>query len=153
MLRRLRFALAELSYRIHEVLKEHFIPVPEHDAPEQFKQGLYEIETVIEQVAGLEQAIATGIRDYLFNSLASTVNVAGEEENPYSHGMLYGELEADTSDLRSAWWTLNEEIHSRARFFGATTVDILDKIFETLDSLRTIGDKPVIREIKPGRHG
>ena len=141
--------LAGLSNRIRQVLEEHFIPVPENDDPEQSRQGLKDIETVIEAVAHLEQGIAADVREYLFNRLACTVNVAGGEENPYSHGMLYEEREADTSDLRSAWWTLDEAIRSRARFFGATTVDILDKIFENLDSLRTIGNKSVIREIKP----
>ena len=141
--------LAGLSNRIRQVLEEHFIPVPENDDPEQSRQGLKDIEAVIEAVAHLEQGIAADVREYLFNRLACTVNVAGGEENPYSHGMLYEEREADTSDLRSAWWTLDEAIRSRARFFGATTVDILDKIFENLDSLRTIGNKSVIREIKP----
>ena len=143
------FTLADLSYCIHQVVKEHFIPVPENDDPEQSRQGLKDIETVIEAVAHLEQGIAADVREYLFNRLACTVNVAGGEENPYSYGMLYEEREADTSDLRSDWWTLNEAIRSRARFFGATNVDILDKIFENLDSLRTIGNKSVIREIKP----
>ena len=144
------FTLADLSYCIHQVVKEHFIPAPENDDPEQSRQGLKDIETVIEAVAHLEQGIAADVREYLFNGLACTINVAGGEENPYSHGMLYEEREADTSDLRSDWWILNEAIRSRARFFGATTVDILDKIFENLDSLRTIGGKSVIREIKPG---
>ena len=142
--------LAGLSNRIRQVLEEHFIPVPENDDPEQSRQGLKDIEAVIEAVAHLEQGIAADVREYLFNRQACTVNVAGGEENHYSHGMLYEEREADTSDLRSDWWALNEAIRSRARFFGATTVDILDKIFENLDSLRTIGNKSVIREIKPG---
>ena len=144
------FTLADLSNRIHRVLEEHFIPVPENDDPEQSRQGLKDIEAVIEAVAHLEQGIAADVREYLFNRLACTVNVAGGEENPYSYGMLYEEREADTSDLRSAWWTLDKTIRSPARFFGATTVDILDKIFENLDSLRAIGSKSVIREIKPG---
>ena len=126
--------LAGLSNRIRQVLEEHFIPVPENDDPEQSRQGLKDIEAVIEAVAHLEQGIAADVREYLFNRLACTVNVAGGEENPYSHGMLYEEREADTSALRSAWWTLD-----------------LDKIFENLDSLRTIGNKSVIREIKPNK--
>ena len=144
------FTLADLSYRIHQVLKGHFIPVSEDDIPEQFRQGLNDTETVIEEIAGLEQSIAADVREYLFNRLDRTVNVAKREENPYNRWMLYVERETDTSDLRSAWWDFKEEIRSRARFFGAITVATLDKIFEDLASLRTYWDKPVIREIQPG---
>ena len=144
------FTLADLSNRIHRVLEEHFIPVLECDVPEQFRQGLNDTEAVIEEVAGLEQNIAADVREYLFNRLVRTVNVVEGEENPYSHGMLYVEREADTSGLRSAWWDFKEEIRSRARFFGATTAATLDRIFENLASLKTLWDKPVVREIKPG---
>ena len=78
--------LADLSNRIHRVLEEHFIPVPECDVPEQFRQGLNDTEAVIEEVAGLEQDIAAAVRDYLFKRLAQTENVAGGEENPYAMG-------------------------------------------------------------------
>ena len=142
--------LADLSNRIHRVLEEHFIPVAECDVPEQFRQGLNDTEAVIEEVAGLEQDIAAAVRDCLFKRLAQTENVAGGEENPYNHRMLYGEHEADTSDRRSAWWDSKEEIRSRARFFGATTAATLERIFEDLASLKTIWGKPVVREIKPG---
>ena len=146
------FTLADLSNRIDEVLEGHFIPIPEDDVPEQFRQGLNDTETVIEEVAGLEQGIAADVREYLFNRLALTVNVAGGEENPYNHGMLYVEREADTSALRSAWWDFKEEIRSRARFFGATTAATLDRIFENLASLKSLWDRRVIREIKPGEN-
>ena len=49
--------------------------------------------------------------------------------------------EVDTSGLRSAWWDFKEEIRSRARFFGVTTAAILDRIFENLASLGTVGGK------------
>ena len=90
------------------------------------------------------------MRENLFNRLAQTVDVVEGEENPYSDGMLYVEPAVDTSGLRSAWWDLKEEIRSRARFFGATTAAILDRIFENLASLGTVWGKPVVREIKPG---
>ena len=144
------FTLADLSNRIHRVLEEHFIPVSECDVPEQFRQGWDDAETVIEEVAGIEQGIAADVRENLFKRLAQTENVAGGEENPYNHRMLYVEHEADASDLRSAWWHSKEEIRSRARFFGATTAATLERIFEDLASLRAIWGKPVVREIKPG---
>ena len=144
------FALAYLSNRIHRVLEEHFIPVPECDIPEQFRQGSDDAETVIEKVARIEQGIAADVRENLFNRLAQTVDVVEGEENPYNDGMLYVEPAVDTSGLRSAWWDFKEEIRSRARFFGATTAAILDRIFENLASLGTVWGKPIVREIKPG---
>ena len=144
------FTLADLANRIHRVLEEHFIPVPECDVPEQFRQGSDDAETVIADVAGIEQGIAADVRENLFKRLAQTETVAGEEENPYNHRMLYIEQEADASDLRSAWWDSKEEIRTRARFFGATTAATLERIFEDLASLRTIWGKPVVREIHPG---
>ena len=71
------FTLADLSNRIHRVLEEHFIPVPE-----QFRQGSDGVETVIEKVAGIEQGIAADVREDLFNRLAQTANVVEGEENP-----------------------------------------------------------------------
>ena len=143
------FTLADLSCRIHHVLKGHFIPVRECDVPEQFRHGL-NAEAIIQDVAGIDQDIAADVREYLFNRLGRTVNVAEREENPYNQGMLYLEPEADTSGLRSAWWDFKEESRSRARFFGATTTATLDRIFENLVSLRTFMGGSVVREIKPG---
>ena len=144
------FTLADLSNRIHRVLEEHFEPIPEDDPPEQFGQGLYDTEAVIKEVARLEQNIAADVREYLFNKLDATVNVAEREENPSSQGMLYVKREPDTSGLRLAWWDFKEEIRSRARFFGATPAATLDKIFENLASLRTLQGNSVVREMKPG---
>ena len=143
------FTLADLSCRIQHVLKGHFIPVPECDVPEQSRHGR-DAEAIIQAVAGIDQDIAADVREYLFNRLGRTVNVAEREENPYNQGMLYLEPEADTSGLRSAWWDFKEESRSRARFFGATTEATLERIFEDLASLRAIWGKPVVREIKPG---
>ena len=142
--------LADMSNRIHKVLEEHFEHIPDDDLPEQYRDSLPDVETVIEDVAGLKQHIAVDVRKYLLNKLAQTVNVVEGEENPYSHRMLYNEREADTSHFRSAWWDFKEEIRSWARFFGATTAATLDRIFENLASLRTIWGRPVIREIKLG---
>ena len=144
------FTLADLSNRIHRVLEEHFIPVPECDVPEQFRQGSDDAETVIEKVTGIEQGIAADVREDLFNRLAQTANVVEGEENPYIDGMLFVEPEVDTSGLRLAWRDFKEEIRSRARFFGATTAATLDGIFENLSSLGTVWGNSVVREIKPG---
>ena len=102
------FTLADLSCRIQHVLKGHFIPVPECDVPEQSRHGR-DAEAIIQAVAGIDQDIAADVREYLFNRLGRTVNVAEREENPYNQGMLYLEPEADTSGLRSAWWDFKEE--------------------------------------------
>ena len=144
--------LADLSNRIHEVLEGHFNRFPEDEIPEQFRRDFDDTETVIEEVGGLEPHIAADVRKYLLNKLAQTVNDVEGEGNPYGDGILYNEREADTSDLRSAWWDFKEEIRSRARFFGATTEAILDRIFENLAPLRTLSmqPEPVIRKIKPG---
>ena len=142
--------LADLSDRIHRVLGEHFELTSQEDLPEPFRQGLEDAEIVIKKVAGIGQAIAADVREYLFNTQGRTVNVAAGEGNPYSHGMLYDESEADTSELRSAWWDFKEELHSRARFFGATTVATLDRIFENLASLETAWGKTIVRVIEPG---
>ena len=142
--------LADLSNRIHCVLEEHFIPVPECNVPEQFRRGSDDAETIIEKIVGIEQGIAADVRENLFKRLAQKEDVVGGEENSYNHRMLYVERKADTSDLRSAWWDSKGEIRSRARFFGATTAATLGRIFEDLASLRAIWGKPVVREIKPG---
>ena len=139
--------LEDLSDRIHRVLEEHF---EQDDLTEQNRQGSDDAETVIENVAGIEQCIAADVREHLFNRFAQAVDVVEGEENPYSDGMLYVEPEVDTSGLRSAWWDFKEEIRSRARFFGATSAAILDRSFENLASLGTVSGKPVVREIQPG---
>ena len=124
--------LEDLSDRIHRVLEEYF------ELTEQCRQGSDDAETVIKDVARIEQCIAADVRENLFNRFAQTVDVVEGEEKPYSDGMLYVEPEVDASGLRSAWWDFKEEIRSRARFFGATTAAILDRIFENLASLETV---------------
>ena len=144
------FTLADLSNRIHRVLEEHFMPVPQADLTEQSRQGSDDAETVIVRVAGIEQGIAADVRENLFNRLAQTANVVEGEENSYIDGMLYVETEVNPSGHRLAWWDFKEEIRSRARFFGATTAATLGSIFKDLSSLGTVRGKPVVREIKPG---
>ncbi len=141
--------LSDLSNRIHCVLEEHFQPISRDDLPERFRLGSDDVETVIEEVAGIEQCIAGAVRENLFNRFIQTANAEGDE-NPYSDQMLYVEAEVDTSGFRSAWWDFKEVIHSRARFFGATTEDTLNRIFENLSAFTTHRNKPVIREIGPG---
>ena len=126
------------------MLEEHF------ELTGQCRQGSDDAETVIRDVARIEQCIAADVKENLFNRFAQTVDVVEGDENPYSDGMLYVESEADASGLRSVWWEFKEETRSRARFFGATTAAILDRIFENLASLVTVLGKPVAREIKPG---
>ena len=147
---RTALTLSDLSNRIHRVLEEHFQSIPLDDLPEEFRQGSDDAETVIEMVARIEQRCAAAVRENLFARLAQTVNVVEGEENPYSDQILYLEREPDTLDFRSAWWHFKEEILSHARFFGATTVPTLDRIFEDLSFTQTLWDKPVIREIRVG---
>ena len=142
--------LADLSDRIHRVLKDHFKLTPQDDLTEQSRQGSDDAETVIVRVAGLEQGIAADVRENLFNRLAQTANVVEGEENSYIDGMLYVETEVNPSGHRLAWWDFKEEIRSRARFFGTTTAATLDRIFENLSSLGTVRGNSVVREIKPG---
>ena len=144
------FTLADLSYRINEVVKDQFIPVPESDVPEQFRQGLYDNQILIEKVAGLNQDIAATVREYLLKERAWTVDVEREEKNAYSNEFLYEERQDDTSDLHSAWWDFEEEIRSRNRFFGANAVSALERVFKILESLGTTGDKPLTRKVNPG---
>ena len=142
--------LPDLSNHIHKVLEEHFEAIPEDDIPEEIRQYFDDPETCIEEVAGVGQRIAVDVREYLFNWVDGNVNVVAGEENPYSERMLYHELPADASDFRVVWWDFKKEIRSRARFFGSTTVDTLDKIFEDLASLKTVWGDPVISYIQPG---
>ena len=147
---RAALTLTDLSDRINQVLKEHFKPIPKDDHQEHWKEPLDDVETVIEKVADLKQGIAADVRDDLFNRFAKRVSVENGEENPYSARTLYEVSEIDLSDFLRAWRDFRGEIHSRARFFGATTEVKLKKIFANLTSLKTVGGKPVIREIRPG---
>ena len=63
------FTLADLSDSILRVLEDHFELTLQDDLTEQFRQGSDDAETVIEEVAGLEQDIAADVRGYLFNRL------------------------------------------------------------------------------------
>ena len=152
--------LADLSNRIHQVLEEFFEPIPiqyeddvvppEDNLTQQWRDYLEDTETVIGRIANLKRCIASDVRDNLFNKVASAVNIEEGEENPYSHRMLYLERETDSTDFRLAWREFREEIHSRARFFGASTEGRLDEIFANLTSLTTFWGDTAIREIKPG---
>ena len=142
--------LEDLSDRIRRVLEEHFELRPRDDLTEQCRQASDNAETIIKDVARIEQCIAADVREHLFNRCAQTVDVVEGKDNPSSGGMLYVEPEVSTSGLHSAWWDFKEEIRSRARFFGATPAATLDRIFENLASLETVRGKSVVREITPG---
>ena len=105
---------------------------------------------MIDKIANLQPGIAEDVADHLFNTVGATIAEEKGEENPYSPETCYFHRGADASNLRLVWSHFREEIHSHARFFGATTLTRLDEIFGGLASLTTLWGTPVIREIKRG---
>ena len=77
------FTLADLSNRIHRVLEEHFEPIPEDDPPEQFRQGLYDTEAVIKEVARLEQNIAADVRGIFVQQAGCDGKRRRKREKPF----------------------------------------------------------------------
>ena len=133
-------ALEELADRIHQVIEEHFEPIgldlsslddtsPSNDsAPEPWWEFFDDSETVILKTADLGPAITADVKEHLANKYGVVKKNTEGAENPYDDRMLYKERESDPSGMREAWWEFKEEIHSRARFFGAIAKDRLDKI-------------------------
>ena len=74
--------LEDLSDRIHRVLEEHFEHTLRDDLTEQCRQASDDAETIIENVARIEQCIAADVREHLFNRFAQTVDVVGRQGQP-----------------------------------------------------------------------
>ena len=156
-------AMAELSSRIHQVVKEHYEPnpiflqTPSDERTDGFlsycSDNFFDTKTVIAEVAKLDPQIADDVREFLFSLFAKDVNASVAGYNPYHPHMLYQEREGDPSEFRLAWWEFKNEIQHRARFFSTTATDRLGEIFAELDSLSSWWVGPAIREIKPGDIG
>ena len=145
--------LDELAERIHEVLQSHFELTPSVPEGIEFtlaREGLWErpgllVADVIADIAGIDEKIATDVRELLSDRYGYRAIKDGEED-PYSSDACYEERGAEDT----AWKMFCDHIRSYGRFFNSYAEDELNRIFGDLGIQKTFHGKPVIREVKPG---
>ena len=145
----------DLANRIGPVLQEHFEHT--HRGPSFYEYSLVraglwhplrgEVDEVISSIACLDDEVACDIRDLLSDSYAYEVKDGGDD--PYEIGADYVERESDDSEFRLTWASFRYEIRSRTRFFSTDAEQALREIFGDLSSHQAIGDRPVVREVRP----
>ena len=149
--------LEDLANRIHEVLQEHFELTPSYPDGYEYvvlaRQGLWErsgyfVADVVSDIAGLSIRLAEHVTELLSNRHGYSAMKNGEE-NPYESDAMYEERSPDDLNFWESWEGFRSEILSRARYFSTFAEEALNSIFGDLTTHRTIGNKPVIREVGP----
>jgi len=154
--------LSWFSDRIHSAIEEHFYLTS--TGPSYYEQALLKdkeldytwvrsgdpVNTLIQEIAGVDEAITTDVQEYLSESYGYPAVKDGEED-PYGDDAYYEECSPDVYNFQESWDFFCHEIKYRARYFGYAAEEILDGFFSDLDSLRTFDGRPVIRTAGPDR--
>ena len=106
------------------------------------------VEHIIAEIAGLEPEIAEDLRELLSGRYAYPAIKDGDDD-PYGVDAHYVAKDPDDWEFRETWSDFRRDIQSRARFFSVGAEAALNSIFGDLDTLRTSGGQPVVREITP----
>ncbi len=149
--------LDDLADRMHGVMEEHFNLTPDHpDEPYEFfmfSEGRWERrgeepEIVIEDLVELPDGAAADLASLLSSRHMYQAAKDGEE-NPYGSEAMYEEKPAQDLGFRLIWAEFRREIRTRSRFLNAVAEDLLTEIFGDLNALKTLDDRPVIKQINP----
>ena len=150
-------SLDVLGTRVDEVLQEHFRLTPGYPE-EPYELFLWrqddwerrgdEVETVIAEIAGLDETVATDLTSFLSDRYAYRAAKDGFE-NPYGSEAMYEVREVLGLGFRLTWEEFRREIQRRSRFFNAYSEESLGEIFGDLNALENPWGNPIIRTFNP----
>lgn len=148
-------ALDELSEQVHEIIENYFYQTPSEPEGYEYmlaKEGLwdrdgYPVGDVICDIALVEAGIGEAILEHLSYIYDATGKDALFEEQPYDSDAQYAEKEIDTLELSESWSSFKSDIRSKSRYFNLYAKNVLDQIFQNLDTLVTGDDASVILDM------
>lgn len=153
-------ALTWLAERIHSAIEEHFVLTSNEPTALEYmmandKEFNYSwerpgepIKILIQDMTGIGENVANDVQEYL--SYAYGGDPMDFEENPYEDEAYYEETPPDKYPFQESWDLFCQEIRHKARFFSQSAEEVLDNLFNDLDSLRTFKGEFVIRSAGPG---
>jgi HEPN/RES N-terminal domain 1 len=101
------------------------------------------VNHIIQEIAGVDEPIATTIQEHLSDRFGYHAAKEGEED-PYGDEACYEGKGPDEWGLRETWDWCRSEVRFRSRFFSPHARSALDDIFGDIGVLRTWEGVPAI---------
>ncbi|MDR1011567.1 MAG: RES domain-containing protein [Opitutaceae bacterium] len=108
-----------------------------------------EVLYVIADAAGIDENVANDILDILEKSHYDHHKAKVWEETPFARDAHYIPNSPDSGEYYRKWLTFETHLKNEARFFSRFTRDILNDLFENIETLKTKAGAPVIQTIGP----
>lgn len=152
-------SLVLLAEEIHYAIEKHFNLTPtEPDGLEyallKDKESDYswtrkgeEVKFLIEDIVEISDELAEDVQKYL--SLYYGGNPMDFEEDPYGDEACYEEKSPESYFFQESWDSFCNEVRFKARYFGSSTIEVLDTLFSNLVNLKTFNGTSVIVNAGP----
>jgi len=152
-------SLVWLSEEIHNAIEKHFNLTPTE--PEGFEYYLLkdkesdfnwtrkgeEVKILIGDIADISVELAEDVQKYL--SLYYGGNPMDFEEDPYGEEACYEEKSPESYYFQESWDSFCNEVRFKARYFGSSTMEVLETLFGNLVNLKTFNGTSVIVNAGP----
>ena len=106
------------------------------------------VSLIVRNIAGVSEEIAHELHTIIHDKYAYRAAKEGWD-NPYGFDAYLEEREPLSEHLRDTWETFRRDLMSHMRFFSPRAEKLLNDIFGDLTTHKTLGGKPVIREVAP----
>jgi hypothetical protein len=155
------FSIEEMADKIDKAFADFYQLTPSepegHDAtlhhdpdiPWEWRREGDPVADAIEEAAMIDELPAEDIRKILAERHSTPPPDSCETERPFSVDSHYDLKDPDQGDLDAKWQDFATELKTQTRFFSQNATQMLDRIFEKLESLQTTEGKPVVASAGP----
>ncbi|HFE38876.1 MAG TPA: RES domain-containing protein [Gammaproteobacteria bacterium] len=148
-------AIEELGEQVHEVIESYFYLTPSEPEGHEYmlaKEGLWErdgqpVDELIQDIVGVEPDVSAEVNEYLSGVYDAWGKDALMEDQPYDSEAQYAEKKIDTFEFSANWSSFKHDIRAKSRYFNRHAKNVLDQIFQNLETLVTHEGDSVIQEI------
>lgn len=140
--------LEEVAERVKSAIEEHYVLCSTffEDVPKIGTEGEPLLE-LIQDIVAVDPSTAIHIQKILdFGYPSYEIDIS-----PFSEDAHYIERLPDASEWQRDWRFLQDSLKSDARFFNLAAKNVLDSIFEDIESLEVFGNKKPIIVAGPNR--
>lgn len=155
------YDLSKFANKIDKAFEQHYVRMgenpPDDWSIEQIKEmaGEWEPEGVpiiyaIMHAANISEEIARDVQKILESTHYSRSNAEIGETSDYYQDLYYDFKGPDDVEWQIKWVKFEEIIKTKNRFFNSEAAVILRTVFDDIDSLSLIFERPVVRDIGIG---
>ncbi|AWH86305.1 hypothetical protein HYN59_14840 [Flavobacterium album] len=153
------YPLLDVANRIDSAFEQHFLrsseSPPDYYSIEHLKSldgwepdGLPVVEAIAD-AAEISEEAASDIQEILAEKHYSRSAAEIGETTEFDIDSFYDRKEPDDREWQSQWAAFETSLKTKSRFFSKENEQLLASVFDNLNVLRTLDEKPIIKTIGP----